>query len=64
LLADDPAKLAALVPVALAPITHHVFVCTEKSCAAMNSVEVKAAFKRELLSRGMLFGKESKGKKE
>lgn len=59
---DDPIELGALAPVALAPITHHVFVCTGKSCAAVDSAEVKAAFERELLSRGILFGKEKKGK--
>ncbi len=61
-LIDDPIKLATLAPVALAPITHHVFVCTGQSCAALDSAEVRAAFERELLSRGILFGKEKKGK--
>jgi (2Fe-2S) ferredoxin len=59
------AKLEALeilAPVATAPIRHHVFVCTGKSCSAVGSAEVKAAFERELLSRGILFGKEKKGK--
>lgn len=51
-----------LAPVACAPLTHHVFVCTGKSCAAAGSAEVKEAFTRELLRRGMLFGKASKGK--
>jgi (2Fe-2S) ferredoxin len=59
---NDPARLASLAPVAAAPITHHVFVCTGKSCSAVNSAEVKAAFERELLARGILFGKEKKGK--
>lgn len=59
---DDPTTLATLAPIALAPITHHVFVCTGKSCSAVNSAEVKAAFERELLARGILFGKEKKGK--
>lgn len=57
-----PAKLAALAPVATAPIRHHVFVCTGKSCSAVDSADVKLAFERELLVRGILFGKEKKGK--
>jgi (2Fe-2S) ferredoxin len=61
-LITDRKKLEALAPVATAPITHHVFVCTGKSCSAVDSAEVKTAFERELLARGMLFGKESKGK--
>jgi len=58
----DREKLESLAPVTTAPIQHHVFVCAGKSCSAVDSAEVKAAFERELLSRGMLFGKESKGK--
>ena len=58
----DREKLQVLAPVASAPIRHHVFVCTGKSCAAADSAEVKAAFEHELLARGMLFGKEKKGK--
>lgn len=61
-LITDPAKLEALAPVATAPIRHHVFVCTGKSCSALDSADVKAAFERELLARGILFGKEKKGK--
>ncbi len=61
-LITDPEKLAILAPVVSAPITHHVFVCTGKSCSAVGSAEVKAAFERELLERGILFGKEAKGK--
>ena len=59
---EDCERLEALAPVAAAPIQHHVFVCTGKSCSAVESAEVKAAFERELISRGMLFGKEKKGK--
>ena len=59
---NDPEKLEALVPVVVAPIRHHVFVCTGKSCSAVDSAEVKAVFEQELLARGMLFGKEKKGK--
>src|SRR6266545_3201114 len=55
-------RLEALAPIITAPIRHHVFVCTGKSCSAVDSAEVKAAFERELLARGILFGKEKKGK--
>jgi len=55
-------ELRALAPVATAPIHHHVFVCTGKSCSARDSAEVKEAFERELKARGILFGKEAKGK--
>ena len=58
----DTDRLLNLAPVAAAPITHHVFVCTGTSCSAVDSAEVKAAFERELLARGILFGKEKKGK--
>ena len=58
----DLEKLETLAPVLTAPIRHHVFVCTGKSCSAVESAEVKAAFERELLAREILFGKENKGK--
>jgi (2Fe-2S) ferredoxin len=59
---EDCEKLEALAPITSAPIQHHVFVCTGKSCSAVDSAEVKTAFERELLSRNLLFGKEKKGK--
>ena len=59
---SDPEKLEVLAPVAAAPIRCHVFVCTGKSCSAVDSANVKAAFERELLAREILFGKEKKGK--
>src|SRR5437763_623102 len=59
---EDPDELRALAPVAAAPITRHVFVCTGKSCSARDSAEVLSAFERELKARGILFGKEAKGK--
>jgi (2Fe-2S) ferredoxin len=59
---EDKDKICALAPVAYAPIRHHVFVCNGKSCTTMGSAEVKAAFERELMRRGVLFGKEKKGK--
>ena len=58
----DCERLEGLAPITGAPIQHHVFVCTGKSCSAVDSAEVKAAFERELLSRELLFGKEKKGK--
>lgn len=58
----DREQLESLAPVASAPVRHHVFVCTGKSCSAADSADVKAAFERELLARGVLFGKEKKGK--
>jgi (2Fe-2S) ferredoxin len=59
---EDVQELRALAPVATAPIRHHVFVCTGKSCSARDSAEVKEAFENELKARGVLFGKETKGK--
>jgi (2Fe-2S) ferredoxin len=59
---NNQEALERLAPVIAAPIRHHVFVCTGKSCSAVDSAEVKAAFERELLSREILFGKEKKGK--
>jgi (2Fe-2S) ferredoxin len=59
---DDLDKLRGLAPVATAPIRHHVFVCTGKSCSAVDSAAVKEAFETELKDRGILFGKEAKGK--
>ena len=59
---EDMERLRALAPVATAPIQHHVFVCTGKSCSARDSAEVRDAFERELKQRGILFGKEAKGK--
>lgn len=59
---DDCERLSELAPVATAPIQHHVFVCTGKSCSAVDSAEVKAAFEQELKSRGMQFGAEKKGR--
>ena len=58
----DRKILETLAPVTTAPIRLHVFVCTGKSCSAVDSAEVKAAFERELLERNLLFGKEKKGK--
>lgn len=58
---DDCERLAELAPIAAASITHHVFVCTGKSCSAVESMEVKNAFERELKARRLQYGKEKKG---
>jgi (2Fe-2S) ferredoxin len=59
---EDCEQLTELAPVATAPIRHHVFVCTGKSCTAVASADVKAAFERELQSRGLQFGTVKKGR--
>src|SRR5258708_26770518 len=59
---EDVDELCELAPVSTAPIRHHVFVCTGKSCSAVGSAEVRESFERELKARGLLFGKEAKGK--
>ena len=59
---EDVGQLQALAPVISAPIRHHVFVCTGKSCSARDSAEVKDAFERELKAREILFGRAAKGK--
>src|SRR5215813_7456070 len=59
---DDCERLAELAPVATAPIQHHVFVCTGKSCSAVESAAVKSAFETELKARGLQFGSEKKGR--
>ena len=55
-------ELCGLAPVAAAPIRHHVFVCSGKSCSAVGSAEVFEAFELQLKERGILFGREAKGK--
>lgn len=59
---EDVDQLRALAPIATAPIRHHVFVCTGKSCSSRDSAEVRDAFEQQLNSRGLLFGREAKGK--
>jgi (2Fe-2S) ferredoxin len=59
---EDKDKVCALAPIAYASIRHHVLVCNGKSCSAVGSAEVREAFERELMARGILFGKEKKGK--
>src|SRR4029078_7009261 len=58
---EDCERLVELAPIAAADIQYHVFVCTGKSCSAVDSVEVRKAFERELKARGLQYGKVSKG---
>jgi (2Fe-2S) ferredoxin len=59
---DDRQELEKLAPVTQAPIKHHVFVCNGKSCSAVGSAEVKAAFEKILEEKGLRQGKLSKGR--
>lgn len=59
---EDKERLFRLAPVAKAEIERHVFVCSGKSCSKVGSAEVKEAFVRELESRGLRYGKASKGR--
>ena len=59
---ENVEQLRALAPIATAPIRRHVFVCTGKSCSARDSADVLEAFENELRERGVLFGREAKGK--
>ena len=58
---DDCDRLMELAPIATARIERHVFVCTGKSCSANESAAVLGAFGSELKSRGLQYGKISKG---
>ena len=58
---EDRDRLVELAPIAAASIRYHVFVCTGKSCSAVESAEVRNAFERELKARGLQYGKVSKG---
>jgi (2Fe-2S) ferredoxin len=58
---NDCDRLVELAPIAAASIEYHVFVCTGKSCSAVDSAEVRNAFERELKARGLQYGKEKKG---
>lgn len=49
--------LAEKAPVITAPLTHHVFVCTGKSCGGFGSEAVLEAFWTELAEKGLLYGK-------
>src|SRR5678816_3937514 len=58
---DDCDRLVELAPITAASIRHHVFVCTGKSCSAVESAQVRDAFERELKARELQYGKISKG---
>jgi NADH-quinone oxidoreductase subunit F len=58
---EDCERLMNLAPIASARIQRHVFVCTGKSCSAVDSAAVKDEFERELKARGLQYGKVSKG---
>src|SRR5204863_4796980 len=60
---ENVEQLRALAPVATAPIRHHVFVCTGKARSARDSADVLEAFENDWKARGLLFGREAKGKK-
>jgi (2Fe-2S) ferredoxin len=59
---SDSNELERLAPVTQAPIKHHVFVCNGKSCSAVGSADVKAAFEQILEAKGLRQGKVSKGR--
>lgn len=59
---EDRERLEMLAPVSTAAIEHQVFVCTGKSCSAVGSANVKAAFENELQERNLRYGKISKGR--
>lgn len=59
---EDRAQLEKLAPVATAPIKRHVFVCNGKSCSAVGSAEVKAAFEKGLEEKNLRYGKAAKGR--
>lgn len=58
---EDRDRLVELAPIASASIRYHVFVCTGKSCSAVDSAAVRDAFERELKARELQFGKVTKG---
>jgi len=58
----DRDELEKLAPMLKAPIQRQVFVCTGKSCKAVDGEEVKAEFARILEAKGLRQGKESKGR--
>lgn len=59
---EDKEQLFKLAPVACAKLKRHVFVCNGKSCSALGSADVKAAFQAELKKQNLEYGKESKGR--
>ncbi len=59
---SDREQLEKLAPMLKAPIKRQVFVCNGKSCAAVGSADVKAQFEKQLESKGLRQGKETKGR--
>ena len=59
---DDREKLEKLAPVLKAPVKRQIFVCNGKSCSAVGSAAVKAAFTDQLAAKNLRQGKESKGR--
>ena len=59
---EDREQLEKFAPVAKAKVERQVFVCNGKSCLALGSAEVKAAFERELEAKNLRYGKASKGR--
>lgn len=59
---EDRVEIEKTAPVTVAPIKRQVFVCNGKSCLAVGSADVKAAFERELATRNTRYGKASKGR--
>jgi (2Fe-2S) ferredoxin len=53
----DVSELALKSPVTLAKLTHHVFVCTGKSCSANDGEATLQAFWDVLAEKGLLYGK-------
>jgi len=59
---ENNEELERLAPVVKAPIRRQIFVCNGKSCLALGSADVKAAFEKELQNRNLRFGKSTKGR--
>ena len=59
---EDRDRLEKLAPVAKAKTERQVFVCNGKSCLAVGSAEVKAAFEKQLEAKNLRYGKASKGR--
>ena len=59
---EDKQELSRLAPVAAAPLKRQVFVCNGKSCSAVGSADVKAAFETQLEAKNLRYGKASKGR--
>jgi (2Fe-2S) ferredoxin len=52
-----PADACDKAPVATAPLTHHVLVCTGTACAANGSQATFDALRAALKTKGLLYGK-------